>query len=74
MIITKTGERVEILRAQKERANAGCDVCPHCNTPHTGLMAQKTWAKGLFRIKHMRQDCYSCRNCGCQWESDPYEY
>lgn len=74
MTITKTGERVEFLRAQKERATAGCDICPHCGTQQTGLFAQKTQVKGLIKIKYMRQDCHVCRNCGCEWESDPYEY
>lgn len=75
MKITKSGETIDILKARKSNANIGCEVCPNCGEVsifHGGLC--KTWAEGLFKMKSMKIDCYSCMECGCQWESEPYEY
>ena len=30
------------------------------------------YTEGLFKIKHMAVDCYSCFTCGARWESEPY--
>lgn len=76
MKIIKTSERASFLKMAKQNANIGCDKCPCCGEAYHGLAPIKTWMEGgLFRTaKYMKVDCYTCRSCGAEWESDPYEY
>lgn len=88
MKITKTGDRAALIKKYREKANAGCNVCPNCGEKESflsylnkriynkGLSSgclSKTWATGFFKEKHMAIDCYKCNTCGCEWESEPYE-
>lgn len=83
MKITRSAKEVSRYDIIEEKANYGCrDKCPCCGKEKTGLGfggTCKTWAAstgflGFGKTKHMRVDCYSCRDCGAKWESDPYEY
>ena len=75
MKVTKDGDMINILNNNKKRANEECEKCPNCGIKskfHGGVCKQ--WAEGLFKTKYYKIDCYSCEECGCQWESDKYEY
>jgi len=88
MKITKTGDLVTRLKEEERKANAGCSVCPCCGESKSDwdyitegisgkgvmLYAERTWAKGLIFIKHMKCNYYSCLTCGAEWESDPYQW
>lgn len=77
MKIIKTG----VIETEKERANKGCNVCPHC-----GMKDIEDKSKDIASIfrKESRTyrrysynyqtviDCYVCPKCGAEWESDPY--
>ena len=88
MRVTRTSQDHEDRMTRKAIANRGCNVCPCCGETKTvmeyfndevlhkgifGGLTCKSWAKGLFRLKYMQTDCYSCETCGAKWESDPYE-
>lgn len=87
MKITKTSDKFHKEKKNREDANLGCSVCPCCGESKRweeymaiGILnkgvssgTMKTWATGFFRMKNMRSDCYECRTCGAEWESDPYE-
>lgn len=87
MKITKTSNEAKTLEDRKALANIGCYTCPCCGETklsieyfaegvlHKGLIVGicRTWAKGLFKFRYMRVDCYYCDTCGAKWESDPYE-
>lgn len=76
MKITKTPQMVSIRRRNEIEANNGCYNCPCCGE-YVGnrLHMARTWTDiGLFRFKNMKVDVYSCDECGCEWESDEYEY
>ena len=74
MIITKYKLNADSLREKKEIANLGCNVCPGCGTNFDGIPLMKSWVEGIFKVKHMRADVYRCEQCGCEWESDKYEW
>lgn len=74
MKITKTLSQVNNNAYNESVANIGCENCPECGTKFTGILLEKTYAGGLFATKSYRIDCYHCRNCGCEWESEPYQY
>ena len=80
MDITKTSDRASFLKMVKQNANKGCDKCPYCGEPYKmPSLISKEWYEssgllGLGRSKHMKVECYSCRSCGAEWESDPYEW
>ncbi len=89
MKITKTAYKASNLKSLKQTANFGCNKCPCCGETRAmtiertplgfvtkGIQSgiQKTWAEGIFKMKHMKVDCYSCYTCGAEWESDPYQW
>lgn len=89
MRITKTAERVSELKHAERIVNIGCNKCPCCGETKQhwdyfrkgiydkGLSSVgtcKTWVDGLFRMKHMKCDCYKCYTCGAEWESEPYQW
>ena len=79
MVITKHRDKVLALRAARETANKGCNVCPCCGENRMdGCIDHtfKTWKRWswLLQTKNMKADCYHCLSCGAEWESDPYEY
>lgn len=87
MKITKTSKNETLKNARRIRANMGCYVCPCCGETKSALEyidediydkgifsgVSKEWSRGIFQLRNMRIDCYSCRTCGAQWESDAYE-
>lgn len=69
------------------QANFGCRKCPNCGETRdyfvclqnrtSGGISQgiyRSWHEGFFKMKSMRADCYTCHSCGCEWESEPYEW
>lgn len=89
MRITKSSEEVNKFVMAKEIANHGCDRCPCCGETKTwdryvqegvtnkGILKgyiNKTWVKGIFRMRNMKCDCYKCTSCGAEWESEPYQW
>lgn len=89
MKITQTGDRAALVKKYKEKANTGRSVCPNCGEKESLLsyldkrilnkgvssgFISKSWATGFFKTKYMQIDCYKCNTCGCEWESEPYEY
>lgn len=72
MKITKTNARAAQLRTQKEIATLGCETCPCCGAPHEGIAVVRSWAKGFFKMKNYEVQCYRCKECGAEWESDKY--
>ena len=34
----------------------------------------RTFSKGVFKQRCFKIDGFKCLSCGCEWESDPYEY
>lgn len=75
MKITQTPQRAYLLQIMRAQANEGCYACPYCGTDDSTYIVHtcKTWAKGLIKIRHMKVDCYRCKVCGAEWESDAYE-
>ena len=74
MIITQNKSAADRLDQQRKIANIGCSACPECGAPFKGIPAMKSWVKGFFKTRYFKQDCYYCTKCGCEWESEPYEY
>lgn len=74
MKIKVSSDEVNRKKKLMEEATKGCDKCPECGK-ELGLYIPicKKWAKGLFKTKHMQINCYRCEECGCEWESDPFE-
>lgn len=88
MKITRTARDSLSAAQRRAQANFGCQVCPCCGEAKTELeyfkegiynkgvsggLVCKHWSEGLFKIRHMRVDCYTCYTCGAQWESEAYE-
>lgn len=70
MKITRTNEDAMRICAIREKANEGCRVCPCCNTGF--YTSYVYWTKNtLFHT--YRADCYRCRECGAEWQSDWYK-
>lgn len=88
MRIIKSSSDLARFKEQREKANAGCDVCPCCGETKSsfqyieegvydkGIMSGicKTWCEGVFHIRSMKCDCYKCHSCGAEWESEPYQW
>lgn len=88
MRITKTSDEASYLKNVGLIANIGCHKCPCCGEARDSIEyvlkgilnmgiargLQKTWAEGFWGTRSMKCDCYSCRTCGAQWESEPYEW
>lgn len=73
-------------KAAKEKANAGCNICPCCgessrmyvefaNKPHVRGIAHNScdYYRGFFKQRHYVIDKYHCYSCGAEFESDVYE-
>ena len=73
-IIKITREEKAKFEEMKEKANIGCKFCPQCGKENRYLPTHRTWAEGFFKIKHYRKDFYICPYCGCEYESDIYQY
>lgn len=58
-----------------EEAIKGCDKCPECGKElkllYIPTCTYKT--KGIFKIVVYQINHYRCDECGCEWESDPFE-
>jgi len=74
MKVTRSGEMVAFLKGEERKANIGCNKCPNCGEQNYGTLISKTWAEGWFKNRSMKVNCYSCDKCGCQWESEPYQW
>ena len=89
MRITKSSTEANKFIAAREVANTGCNKCPCCGETKSwseymqnGIMNKgifyglisKTWVDGIFRTRNMKCDCYECKSCGAQWESEPYQW
>lgn len=88
MKVTKSVDDVKRFNTNKSIGNRGCDVCPNCGERSDyfdnlcsgkktgGIMdtGARTWANGFFKTRYWKADTYKCMTCGCEWESDPYEY
>lgn len=86
MKITKSKEEIDRLAANRKKANEGCNVCPGCGEDKPWRLTKKGnikgivtgrpryWEQGFFKPKHIKVDRYHCATCGCDWESEPYEY
>ena len=76
MKITKTSDRASFLKMAKQNAIKGCNKCPCCGEAHNGFTPVKSWVEGGFfkKEKHLEVKCYTCRSCGAEWESEPYEW
>ena len=87
MKITKTRAQAQEEAAERAKANEGCDICPECGEtwPAAELYmeapprrnqgiegpSQRTFprmARGYWGV-----DCYRCKTCGAEWESEPYK-
>ena len=59
-------------------------MCPNCGENKSLRLTKKgtkgiykdryVWTGGVFKVRYMRVDRYSCYTCGSRWESEPYEY
>lgn len=58
-----------------EKAIEGCDKCPECGVKlkllYIPTCHYKT--KGLFKTVVYQINHYKCKECGCEWESEPFE-
>ena len=74
MKIIKTANVAFINKRNRKEANVGCLDCPFCGAYGIDLIpTTKSYTKGIFKIKYMKIDCYHCRKCGAEWESEPYQ-
>lgn len=75
MKITRSSDTVKLSSSNRTIANKGCEKCPECgHVSKFGGGVCKSWAEGIFKTRYYRVDCYSCNECGCQWESEKYEH
>lgn len=87
MRVTKSIEQVNAEKMTKERANAGCNVCPNCGetkedweyivdegncTKGISMLGHRTQIRGIIFTQTYHIDCYQCGTCGVKWESEPY--
>lgn len=73
MKITRTATEAKILKENKYNANIGCNKCPKCGcSSPNAIPTEITW-NGFFGGRN-KVDCYSCHSCGCQWQSDKYNW
>ena len=85
MKITKDPNKPSVFEMNKINANNGCNNCPRCGETRDFILegngikgisqgTYRTYIEGFFKMKSMRVDCYTCHTCGCEWESDPYQW
>ena len=76
MKIILTAEEAARKKEMRRKALEGCDKCPSCGNKIHSLYyipTYKTFKKGFFNPKVFQVNEYKCSNCGCIWESDPFE-
>ena len=85
MKITKSIDEINYYKQLQEKANEGCYVCPGCGATgvrdynsrpdsnkkiiHSKSVRKTFWTGTCYRI-----DQYRCKNCGCEWQSEEYEF
>lgn len=69
MKITKQGHSPEYLAAKKEYIRK-VSICPNCGNELTVPFVHVY--DGFFRTK--RVDAWSCPECGCEWEPEPFSW
>ena len=90
MRITKTSTQVSASKRRREIANIGCNKCPCCGETMSiaeaikkgyglkrgisSISMSRPVSKGLFSNEYKTVDIYSCRKCGAEWESEPYDW
>lgn len=58
----------------EKEATKGCDKCPECGKElEIYIPVCRQFTKGFFKTKCMQINYYRCRECGCEWESEPFE-
>lgn len=88
MKITRTSKEYKTKIQLKEEALRGCDVCPCCGSKNVhrydvdclyGIKKNDgTISQLLFLIPKINKwyvvEKFLCKDCGAEWQSDPYEY
>lgn len=85
MKIIKTSSQAKREQSLKASALSSCGKCPECGESKDytfsiggskGILSTgtRTFSKGVFKQKCFKIDGFKCLSCGCEWESDPYEY
>lgn len=84
MRIIRTNKNAAAATLNRQRANAGCNICPCCGETHSsleymqkGIMDSGIVSGFLRRIYYgpfgaKYADVYSCKTCGAEWESEKY--
>lgn len=72
MKIIKSSKEIKDLEQLAIIANIGCEICPECGNSCKPAPIKKNWyepKKGCMKVT-----CYICENCGCEYESEPYQF
>lgn len=88
MKVTKTRAQAEAEAAERAKANEGCNICPECGEdwhskelymeapPRCDEGIELSYTRTYVSMERGRRywavDCYRCKTCGAEWESEPY--
>lgn len=76
MTIIKPPDNEDPKVIEKELAITGCEICPCCKKKNTTMFSRRI--KHIYEYKYWIEEYYTqnytCPNCGCEYQSEPYWY
>lgn len=74
MKIIKTSKQVQDDKQWQIEFDKKNRVCPECGTYRENQIFEIVTGKMMYGVIIGKQrDCYECKKCGCQWQSEKYK-